>query len=268
MHHALAALILMVPLLASAQNGTIDTASAIPSIKYSWKTPRHKQEKNILTSTLFEGSTLDMSYLRMSANSLSASKTKTLLQVPADQEFLFIIKSGTIDFSFGDSIWSLGPGSIALLMPDEKYGLRTLHNGASEYYLMQYRSKSPADLSRGKSFGGSFVKDWNKLTFKTHDRGGVRSYFQKPTAMCKRFEMHVTTLKDGLKSHEPHTHRAEEIILMLDDRKGTKSKTEMQLGARFFQGEAGDMFFAGSNVLHGIRNRGTSECAYFAFQFE
>jgi (S)-ureidoglycine aminohydrolase len=74
--------------------------------------------------------------------------------------------------------------------------------------------------------------------------------------------MHVTTLKEGLKSHEPHTHRAEEIVLMIDN------KTEMQIGDRFFKGGAGDIYYLGSNVPHAIRNDGKGTCTYFAFQFE
>jgi (S)-ureidoglycine aminohydrolase len=80
--------------------------------------------------------------------------------------------------------------------------------------------------------------------------------------------MHVTALNAGLKSHDPHTHRAEEIILLLEDTSESKSKTEMQIGQNFFKGEAGDVYYVGSNILHGITNTGSDQCRYFAFQFE
>jgi (S)-ureidoglycine aminohydrolase len=80
--------------------------------------------------------------------------------------------------------------------------------------------------------------------------------------MSRRFEMHVTTLNEGIKSHEPHTHRAEEIVLVLEN------KTEMQIGEKFFKGGEGDVYFLGSNVPHAIRNDGKGTCTYFAFQFE
>ena len=80
--------------------------------------------------------------------------------------------------------------------------------------------------------------------------------------MSKRFEMHVTTLNEGLQSHDPHTHAAEEIILIIDN------QAEMQIGDRFLKGKAGDVYYVGSNVLHGIRNDGTVPCTYFAYQFE
>jgi (S)-ureidoglycine aminohydrolase len=92
--------------------------------------------------------------------------------------------------------------------------------------------------------------------------GGRRDYFERPTAMQKRFEMHVTTLKEGIRSHDPHTHRAEEIVLMIE------GDTEMQAGEKNFKGKTGDFFYLGSHVIHAIRNEGTQPCMYFAFQFE
>jgi (S)-ureidoglycine aminohydrolase len=68
---------------------------------------------------------------------------------------------------------------------------------------MKYRSQLPMDKDRGKEAGGSLVIDWNELPFNPHDKGGIRRYFDRATAMCERFEMHVTTLNEGLKSHEP-----------------------------------------------------------------
>ena len=74
--------------------------------------------------------------------------------------------------------------------------------------------------------------------------------------------MHVTTLNAGLKSHDPHTHLAKEIIVMM------QGNTEMQIGEKFFKGKEGSVYFMESNVLHGIRNEGTTPCTYFAIQFE
>jgi (S)-ureidoglycine aminohydrolase len=122
---------------------------------------------------------------------------------------------------------------------------------------MKYRSREPV-----RRTGRSFVKNWNKIAFKPHSKGGIRNYFELSTPMSERFEMHVTTLNEGLKSHEPHTHRAEEIVLVIDN------KTEMQIGEKFYKGGPGDIYYLGSNVPHAIRNEGNGTCTYFAFQFE
>lgn len=244
-------------------------SAPVASGVYSWEEPGTKAGRNLLTHRIFEGSVHDFSFMAMDACSLVPSdKVATRVTVPANEEQLLMIKSGMLNISFGDSSWSIGPGSIALLMPGEKYSIQTSGKAAANFYTMRYRSKKPIDMARGRAAGGSFVRDWNKLRFRAHDRGGVRSYFQRPTAMSARFEMHVTTLKPKLKSHEPHTHRAEEIILMMDDGGDGKSRTEMLIGDNSFQGGAGDLYYIGTNLLHGIRNIGEVECSYFAFQFE
>jgi (S)-ureidoglycine aminohydrolase len=230
--------------------------------KYSWKKPSEKIGQNVFSTTLFEGSAHDMKYIQMSANAIIPSKKKTYLQVPADEEQLLLMKSGVLTIGIKDSTWVIGDGSISLLMPGEKYSVHNNTSDSCTYYVLKYRSKSPIDAARGIASGGSFVKDWNKISFKAHDKGGIRHFFERPTAMSKRFEMHVTTLKEGIKSHEPHTHQAEEIVLVIDN------KTEMQIGEKFYKGSTGDIYYLGSNVPHAIQNVGTGTCTYFAFQFE
>lgn len=242
-------LLLIIPTILSAQQDTIVSRS------YQWKNPN-------LTAILFEGSTTDFEWMQMSTNRIDVGKKTMLAEVISNEEHLLIVKSGMINIRFHDSSFSIGPGSIALLLPGEKYTLKNESVSAADYYLMKYRSKQHSDVQRGKTAGGSFVKDWNKINFTPHDRGGVRNYFNRATAMSKRFEMHVTTLNGGLKSHDPHTHRAAEIILLIE------GNTEMQIGQKFFKAKGGDLYFVGSNLLHGIRNEGTTPCMYFAFQFE
>lgn len=262
MKKILYALIFLLPVLSFSQGNSAEDLSPIPSVMYSWEKPVEKSGKNITTTTLFTGSAFDMAYLEMCANTIVSSKKHTSLRVPRNEEHLILVKSGVLLISTKDSIWSVGPGSIALLMPAQRYSLRNVMNDPGNYYLMKYRSKLPADPQRGKSSGGSFVIDWKDLTFRPHDKGGIRRYFEKGTDMCKRFEMHVTTLNEGIKSHEPHTHRAEEIVLVIDN------KTDMQIGDKFYKGGTGDIYYLGSNIPHAIRNDGTGTCTYFAFQFE
>ena len=210
--------IYMVPCCGIAQ------LSPLASKKYSWVEPAIKSGKDVATAVLFEGSGHDMEYVQVSANAIRQSSKKTSLQVPGDEEHLLLIKTGILTISLKDSTWSIGGGSIALLIPREKYSIQNKGEQTCTYYVMKYRSRVPMDLARANTSGGSFVKDWNKIPFKPHARGGVRSYFEKATAMSKRFEMHVTTLKEGLNSHDPHTHNAEEIVLEHEPVVATVSK--------------------------------------------
>ena len=218
-------LLLIFPLMGLAQ------LEPIASEVYHWKRPSTNMEINYRASVLFEGSAHDMEWLQVNAGQLIPSETKNMFVVPDNEEYLLIIKAGTLLVTLRDSVHEITGGSIALLMPGEIFHLQNEQKTACEFYWMKYRSKLPPDMDRGKNAGGSIVKSWYKIDFKPHDKGGIRNYFERPTAMSKRFEMHVTTLKAGIKSHEPHIHRAEEIVLMID------GNTEMQIGQRFFKGK-------------------------------
>jgi (S)-ureidoglycine aminohydrolase len=236
--------------------------NVIQSKMYSWKKPVHKATPGLLETQLFSGEAYDFAMLSMTANSLSKSSSAISMQVTENEEFLILIRDGTLQLHLNDSTWLMNKGSVALLMPGEKFTIQTRTDGEANFYLMKYRSKIPVDPQRGRSSGGSDVILWDSIAFKQHERGGIRNYFERPTAMCRRFEMHVTTLNEGIKSHEPHTHRAEEIVLVIDN------KTEMQIAEQFYKGGSGDLYFLGSDVSHAIRNDGKGTCLYFAFQFE
>jgi len=230
---------------------------------YSWKAPAQQVQKNILSTTLFEGKVYDMEWLQMSANSVKPMNKKIQQQVPANEEHLMIVKSGTITLGLKDSTWTIGAGSTALLMPGEKYTLQNTGTGPGDFYEMKYRSKLPVNPARAKDAGGSLVSNWNNIAFVPNDiGGGRRNFFNRSTAMAKKLEIHVTTLKEGIRSHDPHTHRAEEVIIVID------KKTEMQIADKFYKGATGNIYYLGSNLSHAIRNDDTVPCTYFAIQFE
>jgi (S)-ureidoglycine aminohydrolase len=229
---------------------------------YDWKQPVTPVGKNIKTSVMFEGSAFEMKWLLMTSNAITPSDKKTTLTIPANEEHLYIIKKGTLNVWKGNSFYSLSQGSILVLLPGDALSIQNKETNTCEYFVMKYRSNVPADTERGEKAGGSIIKNWNDIEFKPHDRGGVRTFFERPTGMLKRLEMHVTTLNAGLKSHAPHTHVAKEIIVMME------GNTEMQIGEKTFKGKDGSVYFLESNILHGITNLGTTPCTYFAIQFE
>ncbi|MEJ7911971.1 MAG: cupin domain-containing protein [Chitinophagaceae bacterium] len=232
--------------------------NVLPSGMYGWKTPKTKAGKNILSAVLFSGEVTDMSYLQMSANTLQRSKQPTALKVPGNEEYLLLVKNGLLTLSFGDSTWKIGGGSVAVLVPGQIFKVQNTLGGECSYYLMKYRSKLPPS----KDAAGSLVRDWNKLPFNKHERGGVRRYFDRQTPMCKKLAMHVTTLNEGLKSHDAHMHRDDEIILVISN------KTEMQIGNSYHKGGTGDIYYLASNVPHAIQNIGKDSAVYFAFHFQ
>jgi len=246
----------LLPLVCFAQSDSIMAGV------YSWKETVHLSQKNILSSVMFEGSTHDMAYLQMNSSAILSSQRKTKIIVPENEEQLLIVRSGTLWVGLRDSTFTIGAGSVALIMPGDDYFLQNAASDSCTFYLMKYRSKLPVEMNRKISSGGSFVIDWNKVTFKPHDKGGIRNFFEKSTPMGKRLEMHFTTLNQGLRSHDPHTHHAAEMIFV------TQGDTEMQIGQGFLRASAGDIIYLTSNVSHAISNKGMGACSYFAFQFE
>ena len=225
---------------------------------YKWKTAIPIIDK-ISSSILLEGTVHDFKWMQITSNVITSEK-KFKQHVAASYEQLIIVKSGSLKISFNGSTYELTAKSVAVLMPGQKYSIRKTGKGAVEFFAMKYTSKKTADKQRG---GNSFVKIWEDIPYKPNNNaGGRRDFFEKPTTMQKRFEMHVTTLKEELKSHEPHTHRAEEIVWMLE------GETEMQLGNAIVKTEVGGFYYLGSNVSHAIKNIGTKPATYFAFQFE
>jgi (S)-ureidoglycine aminohydrolase len=147
----------------------------------------------------------------------------------------------------------LGAGSIALMMPGDEHGFENKGDKPATYYVMRYASNAPSDAVRGKQAGGSFWVDWKDVAFQPHDKGGVRRMFDRATAMTKRFEMHVTTLNQGLWSHPPHTHRAAEILLLIEN------TAQESIDGKLLPAAVGDIIFLESNVPHAIQNTRHSE---------
>ncbi len=239
-----------------AQEGQVQSAI------YRWNESEVHQEETREVRSFLEGSTTDLEKLEIHATTLAPNEAPHPSHTHEAEEELIIIKEGSLKVTIEGKTAVLGAGSIALIMPGDEHGLENAGNTQASYYIMKYRSKLPINPTRGKAAGGSFTVNWDELEFKQHDKGGIRRYFDQPTAMYKNFEMHVTTLNEGLKSHDPHTHRAAEIILMME------GDTEMQIGDNFYKGTQGDLYFLASEIPHAIRNRGKGSCTYFAFQFE
>lgn len=126
---------------------------------------------------------------------------------------------------------------------------------------MGYRSKKAMDIKRGQTAGPSFALNADSLELKPSKRGAGRRYFDRPTAMCENFEMHVTQLNKKGPSHTPHAHVDTEIILVIS------GNTEMTIDGKEYKGGPGDLYFMESQLLHGVRNASDEPCMYFAFKW-
>ena len=176
-------------------------------------------------------------------------------------EELVVVKEGVLTIITGDSSKVLGPGSLALLVAGETQSFRNNSTAPAIYYVLAYKSKNPVNIQRGLQGGGSFVKDWKDFVVKKTDKGESRPVYDRPSSMFERFDVHATSLDPGVASHDPHHHRAEEVILLL------KGNIQMQIGQSFYPAATGDLVFLESEVLHALKNTGTERCSYFAIQW-
>jgi (S)-ureidoglycine aminohydrolase len=233
----------------------------IDSKVYSWKEAPLVRKAGSEQRKLLEGSATDFKHMEVHATTVPARQAPHLAHKHDDEE-LNIIKEGELTVTIAGKTKTLGPNSIALMMPGDEHGFENKSAAPVTYYVMRYESKEPVDLARGQKAGGSFWIDWKEVPFQPHDKGGIRRMFDRATAMTKRFEMHVTTLNSGLSSHPPHTHRAAEMLIMVNN------AAESSVNGKLIPNETGDLTYLESNVPYNITNTTQKPCTYFAFQFE
>lgn len=229
----------------------------LKSALYKW-TESKESGRSVLkgSTTYFDSFAVDVINMKPTQKKIAGTATS------GETEELIIIKEGQLTVTINDKSNVMGPGSIVFAMPGEKFSYEINGTGHTTFYKLKFKSKLPLDLERGKSNGGSFTIDWNNLVMKKTEPGGRRDFFNRSTATCEKFEMHVTTLNEGLPSHPPHTHPEEEIILLI------KGNATMQVENKDFVMSPGDFVFAASGDAHGIRNSGKGQCEYFAFQWK
>ena len=246
-------LILTISLLQAQQN-------TLQSKVYQWDINNNGNAAKVQESTLFSGEGGVLAKHTMIGISIPTGK-KWEGKVTAQKEKFYIIKTGIADVALNDQKSQLNRGSVVCVLPGDKIQIKNNGNDLLQLYEMSYSAGKKINIERGVKAGGSFITLWDNIKFKPHERGGVRQFFDRPSAMFNRFDIHVTQLNVGFKSHEPHTHVNEEIILMLD------GNAEVQIGITHQKANPGDVVLYGSNILHNITNIGSIPCLYFAIQW-
>jgi (S)-ureidoglycine aminohydrolase len=225
--------------------------SPIATHVYQWSTQ---------SKPMFEGAGAVLSKQALTGHQINAGKKLRFQTETTGAEMFFIIKYGPVKVLLNGSESMLDKGSVVFLLPGDVVVFSNPRKDPVEIYAMSMVSSTP-DINRGNSAGPSFVMDWFDMTFKAHDRGGVRQLFDRKTVMNNRFDIHITSLNPGLSSHAPHTHKNEEIILMID------GEGEMVLGQAKEKIVTGDAAWVESNIPHNITNIGKRPAVYFAIQW-
>jgi len=211
-------LIMLTSIVTKAEN-------LIVSNSFDWNSIKLDQQNLSISKNLVDASSDGFKSINISLINIATGDTFVIGNNDSDMESLAIIKSGDTVQQSGLVTKDMGPGSVSLIMPDDK------------------------------------VINWNDIEFVENPRGGRRNIIRQPTAMLREFEMHVTTLNEGMRSHLPHTHIDEEIILV------RHGEVEEYIDGKLHEVGAGSFIFLRSMIPHGIRNIGQGDAEYYAFKW-
>ena len=233
----------------------------ITSGVYHWNELPVKKDKQREGRKIAEGYTNEFDYFEIHATTQEKGAVPRPPHAQDSIEEVIIIKEGFLKCTIGDKTETLGPGSVLLIPPYEMQTFENTGDGPVTYYVFMFRSKKNMNMERSKSAGGTLLLNYNSLPYTEANNKGNRKYFDRPTAMCANYEMHITYLKVKGPSHAPHQHIDTEIILMID------GESEMMIDGKTYKAGPGDLYIAESGKLHGISNATDKPCSYFAFKW-
>jgi quercetin dioxygenase-like cupin family protein len=233
----------------------------ITSGVYHWNELPVKKDSQREGRKIAEGTTAEFSYFEIHATTQQKGATPRPFHAQDSIEEVMIIKEGKLKSTIGNKTVELGAGSVLLIPPHEMQIFENTGDGPVTYYVFMFRSRKSMDINRSQKAGGTLLINADTIAYTEKDGKGTNKYFDRPTAMCENYEMHITTLTKKGPSHAPHQHVDIEIILVID------GHVEMTIDGQEYKGSAGDLFIAESDKLHGVRNGSDKTCKYFAFKW-
>jgi mannose-6-phosphate isomerase-like protein (cupin superfamily) len=232
----------------------------VASGAYHWNDFAVKKDNQRESRKIVEGTTPEFEFFEIHATTQFKGAAPRPAHAQKDIEELIIIKEGTMKITIGSKTAELGKGSVILIPPLEPQVLENTGDGPLTYYVLQFRSKK-MNMERSKQAGGALLLNYDSLKYTEANNKGTRKYFDRATAMCDNYEMHITYLKQKGPSHAPHQHVDTEIILIVD------GESEMDIDGKHYTAGPGDFYIAESGKLHGVGNATDKPCSYFAFKW-
>jgi len=233
----------------------------ITSGVFHWNELSVKKDKDRESRKIFEGTTPEFQYFEIHATTQYKGAVPKPLHTQDSIEEMIIIKEGTLKCTIGTHTSTLSAGSVLLIPPHETQLFENIGDGPVTYYVFKFQAKKGMDMERSKKAGGTLLLIYDSLPYTESNNKGTRKYFDRPTAMCDNYEMHITYLKVKGPSHAPHQHVDTEIILIID------GESEMMIDGKNYKAGPGDLYIAVRGQLHGISNATDKPCNYFAFKW-
>ncbi len=235
--------------------------SLLPSSANEWQQLTVKKVSQGQQRQILSGPTKTLEHFEIVAHTVAPGKKKLPFNSGNDQEAFILVKSGEMGVVLNGQKQVLGKNSVFVAALGDKYELFNAGNQELTYYLVNWKSKLPTELERSRQGGGATAIDYQQMDFQETTKGGRRAIMRRPTATLKELEMHITTLNEGQKSHDPHTHFDEEIIVVLS------GEVEELINGKPHNLGPGSVIFLSSMDPHGIRNIGKGQCEYYAIRW-
>ncbi len=137
--------------------------------------------------------------------------------------------------------------------------LLLLRDAATQAQATAAESKpDPARIARGTDlFSHNEVFRWQETPVQPGKPTAIQSLAQGALPTGEGVEMHNTVLQPGMEPHPPHRHEHSEWLLIRE------GQCEWLLEGKRAAAGPGDICYAASMQLHGIRNVGTTPARYF-----
>ncbi|MDN5213316.1 cupin domain-containing protein [Fulvivirgaceae bacterium BMA12] len=256
-------LLLILIMISFIFKGYTQDPAAIESRVYHWEEIGIDTSRPGAMNPVFEGVSDGFEYLNIFLATVGKGASFKLPINNDSLESLIIMKTGQVNQHVGHKNRVMGPGSVTLVMPGEKPRIDNNGDNPANFYVILWRVKDfyNGHIPESNQSIPSHLINWQELTYEKTAKGGYRHVIRQPTSMLTEFEMHVTTLEEGKRSHPPHTHLDEEIILV------RFGEVEESIDGKLYDADEGSLIFLRSMVPHGIRNIGKGSCEYYAFRW-
>lgn len=252
---------ILIPFILTFAMNSLAQLQPVASGVYRWNDLPVKKDGQRESRKLLEGTTNEFEYFEIHATTQLKGAVPGPPHTQTNLEELIIIKEGTMKCTIGNKTAVLGKGSVLLIPPFESQEFENTGDGPLTYYVLMFRSKKAMNMERSTKAGGTLLLNYDSLAYKETNNKGNRKYFDRPTAMCENYEMHITYLKQKGPSHAGHLHLDTEIILVID------GIAEMDIDGKIFTGGPGDLFIIESGKMHQVGNPSEKPCSYFAFKW-
>jgi glyoxylate utilization-related uncharacterized protein len=249
-------LIMLTSIITKAEN-------LIESNSFDWNSIKLDQQNLSTSKVLVDAASDGFKSIHISLINIATGDDFVIGNNDSGVESLAIIKSGDTVQQSGLVTKDMGPGSVSLIMPHDKVTISNSGKAVVTLYLLVWDTRG-AKTNESKSIQNpvkSLLVNWNDIEFVENPRGGRRNIIRQPTVMLREFEMHVTTLNEGMRSHLPHTHIDEKTILV------RHGEIEEYIDGKLHEVGAGSFSFLRLMIPHGIRNIGQGDAEYYAFKW-